>query len=70
LAASSVDVRSARFRTDVRDPSVVRNWVTLTRQIDEHIATAGFEIDKMDTYYLEGEPRPMGYTYEGRAVRR
>src|SRR5262245_23154654 len=42
----------------------------LTRQIDEHIEKAGFEIDKMDTYYFEGEPKPMGYTYEGRAVSR
>jgi ubiquinone/menaquinone biosynthesis C-methylase UbiE len=42
----------------------------LTRHIDEHIEKAGFEIDRMDTYYFEGEPKPMGYTYEGRAVSR
>jgi ubiquinone/menaquinone biosynthesis C-methylase UbiE len=42
----------------------------LTRHIDEHIEKAGFEIEKMDTYYFEGEPKPLGYTYEGRAVSR
>ena len=42
----------------------------LTRHISEDIERAGFEIDKLDTYYLHGEPKPMGYTYEGRAVRR
>jgi ubiquinone/menaquinone biosynthesis C-methylase UbiE len=40
----------------------------LARHIPEHIERAGFEIDKMDTYYFSGEPKPMGYTYEGRAV--
>jgi hypothetical protein len=40
----------------------------LTRHIDEHIEKAGFEILEMDTYYFEGEPKPLGYTYEGRAV--
>ena len=29
-----------------------------------------FEIDQLDTYYFKGEPKPMGYTYEGRAIRR
>jgi ubiquinone/menaquinone biosynthesis C-methylase UbiE len=42
----------------------------LTRHISEDIERAGFEIDKLDTYYFKGEPKPMGYTYEGRAVRR
>jgi ubiquinone/menaquinone biosynthesis C-methylase UbiE len=42
----------------------------LTRRIGEEVEHAGFEIERLDTYYLDGEPRPMGYTYEGRAVRR
>jgi len=42
----------------------------LTRSIAEHIEKAGFDIKKMDTYYFKGEPKPMGYTYEGRAVSR
>jgi ubiquinone/menaquinone biosynthesis C-methylase UbiE len=40
----------------------------LTRRISEDIERAGFEVEKLDTYYFKGEPKPMGYTYEGRAV--
>jgi ubiquinone/menaquinone biosynthesis C-methylase UbiE len=42
----------------------------LTRRIAEDIERAGFDVQKLDTYYFKGEPKPMGYTYEGRAVRR
>jgi ubiquinone/menaquinone biosynthesis C-methylase UbiE len=42
----------------------------LTRHISDDIERAGFEIEKLDTYYFEREPKPMGYTYEGRAVSR
>ena len=42
----------------------------LTRQISEEIERAGFDIEKVDTYYFKGEPKPMGYTFEGRAVSR
>jgi ubiquinone/menaquinone biosynthesis C-methylase UbiE len=41
----------------------------LTRHISEEIEQAGFDMQKLETYYFEGEPKPMGYTYEGRAVR-
>lgn len=40
----------------------------LTRAIPEDIQRAGFEIDALDSYYADGEPKPMGYTYEGRAI--
>lgn len=42
----------------------------LTRRIPESIENAGFTIDQLDTYYFEGEPKPMGYTFEGRAAKR
>jgi ubiquinone/menaquinone biosynthesis C-methylase UbiE len=42
----------------------------LTRHVPEDIARAGFEVEVLDTYYFTGEPKPMGYTYEGRAVSR
>jgi ubiquinone/menaquinone biosynthesis C-methylase UbiE len=42
----------------------------LTRRIPDLIENAGFVIEKMDTYYFEGEPKPFGYTFEGRAVKR
>lgn len=41
----------------------------LTRRIAEDIERAGFAIEQLDTYYFKGEPKPMGYTYEGRATR-
>ena len=39
----------------------------LTRRISESIEQAGFEMEHLDKYYSEGEPKPWGYTYEGRA---
>jgi len=42
----------------------------LSRRISGDIEEAGFEIEKIETYYFKGEPKPMGYTYEGRAVSR
>ena len=42
----------------------------LTRHIADEIERAGFTVDKLDSYYFAGEPKPMGYTYEGYAVRR
>ena len=41
----------------------------LTRRIDEAIERAGFRIEHLDSYYTKGEPKPFGYTYEGRAVK-
>ncbi len=41
----------------------------LTRHIPTSIEQAGFIIDKLDSYYLPGEPKPLGYTFEGRAVK-
>lgn len=40
----------------------------LTRHVSEDIERAGFAIDALDTYYFKAEPKPMGYTYEGRAT--
>jgi ubiquinone/menaquinone biosynthesis C-methylase UbiE len=40
----------------------------LTRPIAEDIERAGFTIEKIETYYFPGEPKVVGYTYEGRAV--
>jgi ubiquinone/menaquinone biosynthesis C-methylase UbiE len=39
----------------------------LTRRISESLEQAGFEMEHLDRYYSEGEPKPWGYTYEGRA---
>src|SRR5712691_9725836 len=42
----------------------------LTRHISEDIELAGFEIEKIETYYFKGEPKIFGSMYEGRAVSR
>ena len=40
----------------------------LTRSIPSFIEHAGFELTALDTYYFSGEPKPFGYTFEGRAI--
>ena len=40
----------------------------LNRPIAELLAGAGFELTRLDTFYLQG-PRAWGYTFEGTAVR-
>jgi ubiquinone/menaquinone biosynthesis C-methylase UbiE len=42
----------------------------LTRHISERIEAAGFELATLDTYYVDRTPSVVGFTYEGRAVRR
>ena len=41
----------------------------LTRRISESIENAGFTLEQLDTYYFKGEPKPFGYTFEGRAAK-
>jgi ubiquinone/menaquinone biosynthesis C-methylase UbiE len=41
----------------------------LTRRIPEYIEQAGFAIERLDTYYLKGEPKVTGSTFEGRAIK-
>ncbi|HLI00132.1 MAG TPA: class I SAM-dependent methyltransferase [Acidimicrobiales bacterium] len=65
----SPDVSVARWQ-DRLNP-VQRTWAggcNLNRPIDRLIESAGFELEKMDTYTMSG-PRILNYTYEGRAVR-
>jgi ubiquinone/menaquinone biosynthesis C-methylase UbiE len=42
----------------------------LTRKIPELIEQAGFAVGPLDSYYFQGEPKPFGYTFEGRAAKR
>ena len=42
----------------------------LTRTIPTYIEHAGFAIEQLDNYYAKGVPKPFGYTYEGRALKR
>ncbi len=41
----------------------------LTRRMPEFIENAGFRIEHLDTYYFKGEPKPYGFTFEGRALK-
>jgi ubiquinone/menaquinone biosynthesis C-methylase UbiE len=41
----------------------------LTRRIPESIEQAGFALETIDSYYFKGEPKPFGYTFEGRATK-
>ncbi len=40
----------------------------LDRRIDQLVTAAGFELARLDTYYMKG-PRALGYTFEGVAVK-
>ena len=37
----------------------------LTRDIPALLAEAGFEIERLDRFYGKGEPKPLGYQFEG-----
>ncbi len=41
----------------------------LTRRIDELIEGAGLAVESMDRYFMDGEPKSFGYTFEGRATK-
>lgn len=39
----------------------------LTRDIAAELTTAGFALDRLDTFYMAKTPKVFGYTYAGRA---
>jgi len=41
----------------------------LTRRIPDALGDAGFHVDQLDTYYISGEPKVFGHTFEGRATK-
>jgi ubiquinone/menaquinone biosynthesis C-methylase UbiE len=41
----------------------------VTRNISGLIEEAGFRLDSVQTYYMEGEPKVFGYTFEGIAFK-
>jgi ubiquinone/menaquinone biosynthesis C-methylase UbiE len=40
----------------------------LNRDVPALLAEAGFDASRLDAHYLEGQPRPFAYLYEGRAA--
>ncbi|HET6817871.1 MAG TPA: class I SAM-dependent methyltransferase [Mycobacteriales bacterium] len=45
----------------------VAGGCNLNRDIPALIEAGGFDIVQLDTYYAQGEPKTLGYFYEGRA---
>lgn len=59
----------ARWQARVEPPwKHVAGGCHLTRPISDLIEAAGFKVD-VQTYYMAGEPKLFGYTYEGVATR-
>ncbi len=40
----------------------------LDRDIPALLAEGGLTVEQLDTYYAKGDPKPLGWTFEGRAV--
>jgi len=40
----------------------------LNRRIDAIVRDGGLRVEQLENFYAEGEPKPFGYLYEGRAV--
>ena len=43
----------------------VAGGCNLNRDISGLIESGGFRIDRLDNFYAKGEPKPIGYLYEG-----
>lgn len=60
------DPRVARWQARIEPPwKRIVGGCHVTRRIPELIERAGLKIDALDTYYIKGEPRMFGYTFEG-----
>jgi ubiquinone/menaquinone biosynthesis C-methylase UbiE len=56
----------ARWQARIEPPwKRVAGGCHMTRPISELIERAGFKIDALDTYYMNGGPKMFGYTFEG-----
>jgi ubiquinone/menaquinone biosynthesis C-methylase UbiE len=64
------DTKTARWQQRLEPLNMrLAGGCHLTRRIPEYIENAGFTIEHLDRYYFDGEPKPYGYTFEGRAVK-
>lgn len=41
----------------------------INRDIPALFADGGLSVEQLETYYVKGDPKPLGWTFEGRAVR-
>ncbi|MGH8995998.1 MAG: class I SAM-dependent methyltransferase [Acidimicrobiales bacterium] len=64
------EVGVARWQARIEPPwKHLAGGCHLTRPITGLIEEAGFTIDPVRTYYMTGEPKLFGYTYEGVATK-
>jgi ubiquinone/menaquinone biosynthesis C-methylase UbiE len=64
------DSHVARWQARIEPPwKRVAGGCHLTRRIPDLIEKAGLHIDSMDVFYMKGEPKMFGYTYEGVATK-
>lgn len=64
------DAKVARWQARIeRVWKPIAGGCHLTRRIDEQIADAGFALHDLDRYFMADEPKPFGYTFEGRATK-
>jgi ubiquinone/menaquinone biosynthesis C-methylase UbiE len=64
------DTKTARWQRRIEPfNKKIAGGCHLTRRVPESLERAGFQIEHLETYYFEGEPKPFGYTFEGRAAR-
>jgi ubiquinone/menaquinone biosynthesis C-methylase UbiE len=64
------DARVARWQKRIEPPwKRIAGGCHVTRPIPELIEGAGFHLEALDTYYIKGEPKMFGYTFEGIATK-
>lgn len=64
------DAGVARWQKRIEPPwKRVAGGCHLTRRIPELIEAAGFHLEALNTYYMKGEPKMFGYTFEGVATK-
>jgi ubiquinone/menaquinone biosynthesis C-methylase UbiE len=67
----SADANVAKWQRRVEPLSKrVFGGCHVTRDIRTIIETGGFSVERIDTYYIEKDPKVFGYTYEGFATKR
>ena len=64
------DARVARWQARIEPPwKHIAGGCHVTREISDLVMRAGFQLDSVRTYYLSGEPKVFGYTFEGVATK-
>lgn len=64
------DTGVARWQARIEPPwKHVAGGCHLTRRIPDLIEGAGLHLEALDTYYMKGEPKMFGFTFEGVAIK-